>query len=156
MRSQVSTPTIIGTPTNSPQAPVRTRRRAQSVAVQGNSIPQEHRRVSLFEANVSWIHTAEVDESSCAPEEHTTVLLVPFHWNQLLLEFPFLWILRLSNSMNFHFSLNFNREPLSMPLFPVIRLSIGCLQISYNYKYPTITLSHCTLDFIIGLLMTSE
>lgn len=54
MRSQVSNPTIISTTSNSPQAPVRTRRRAQSVAVQGNS--QEtvaHRRVSLFETNVS-------------------------------------------------------------------------------------------------------
>lgn len=52
MRSQVN-PALVGTATNSPQAPLRTRRRAQSVAVQGNSHPQEHRRVSLFESNVS-------------------------------------------------------------------------------------------------------
>lgn len=54
MRSQVSNPAIIGA-TNSPQAPVRTRRRAQSVAVQGNSNQEivAHRRVSLFETNVS-------------------------------------------------------------------------------------------------------
>lgn len=56
MRSQVRNPTSIGTTTNSPEAPVRSRRRAQSVAVQGNPANQEilaHRRVSLFESNVS-------------------------------------------------------------------------------------------------------
>lgn len=54
MRSQVSTPTVIET--NSPQAPVRTRRRAQSVAVQGISAETlQNRRQSLFETNVSRI-----------------------------------------------------------------------------------------------------
>lgn len=54
MRSQVSNPGVIGTTTNSPQAPVRTRRRAQSVAVQGISAETVlARRVSLFESNVS-------------------------------------------------------------------------------------------------------
>lgn len=54
MRSQVSNPTVIGVTTNSPQAPVRTRRRAQSVAVQGISADTiAHRRASLFESNVS-------------------------------------------------------------------------------------------------------
>lgn len=54
MRSQVSHTTVT---TNSPQAPIRTRRRAQSVAVQGNSIQESisQRRVSLFESNVSLI-----------------------------------------------------------------------------------------------------
>lgn len=55
MRSQVSNPLQLhNPPAISPQAPIRTRRRAQSVAVQG--IVQEaqaHRRVSLFESNVS-------------------------------------------------------------------------------------------------------
>ena len=55
MRSQVSNPLPLqNPPTISPLAPIRTRRRAQSVAVQG--IVQEaqaHRRVSLFESNVS-------------------------------------------------------------------------------------------------------
>ena len=56
MRSQVSNPLQLhNPPAISPQAPIRTRRRAQSVAVQG--IVQEaqaHRRQSLFESNVSW------------------------------------------------------------------------------------------------------
>lgn len=64
MRSQVSNPAVIGTTIDSPQAPTRTRRRAQSVAVQGNTLPQETRRASLFESNVSYIH----DESSSAPK----------------------------------------------------------------------------------------
>lgn len=69
MRSQVSNPTVIGTTIDSPQAPTRTRRRAQSVAVQGNSLPQERRRVSLFESNVSSIR----DESSLVSELNDSI-----------------------------------------------------------------------------------
>lgn len=59
MRSQISNTTIIAPPAaNSPQPPVRTRRRANSVQVQSgisriSQISQEPRRVSLFESNVS-------------------------------------------------------------------------------------------------------
>lgn len=58
MRSQVSNQTIVQS-TNSPQVPVRTRRRAQSVAVGSSSqsfevAPQQQRRASVFESNVSF------------------------------------------------------------------------------------------------------
>lgn len=75
MRSQVQ---LQNPPVNSPQAPIRTRRRAQSVAVQGVSQEtQAHRRVSLFESNVSWI--CGVDDSSiCIQRWFSSAIPFPF------------------------------------------------------------------------------
>jgi hypothetical protein len=76
MRSQVSNQTIVQ-PTNSPQVPVRTRRRAQSVAVGSSSevvAPQQQRRASVFETNVSELVLSSHLLDQIAPCKKTSMI----------------------------------------------------------------------------------